>query len=87
MLSARGRDPDAPSISFKVENGWRGPIPGIARAAGLVPRGANAIIVIRREDKIAVPKVGDELVAGDARWMVAAVANGRSEITLSCTRI
>ncbi len=72
--------------NLTVENGWRGPIPEIARMAAITPRGSRAAIYIPRSELIALPEVGQTLEHDGATLTVSAVATDAAGHTISCTR-
>lgn len=71
-------------MRITVENGWRGPIDGIARTAALQLRGEVAIVLIPRDALLRTPRP-DTLITSDDRTMrVLTVAAERGLVTLTC---
>ena len=73
-------------MRLNVENGWRGPIEGIAKNAAIAPRGDAATIVIPRSDLIALPESESTITHELGALTIQSVNTGPTEITLFCRR-
>ena len=75
-------------MNVTVNNGFREPVEGIAREAGIRISGPRAVVTVLRSELLALPRPGTELSFASARWTFERVTiRTNALVSFECTRI
>lgn len=78
-------------MNITIDNGWSGPLPGIARQAGfsLLPDGSTAVLAFAVQDAEGPgPFVGRTIDAKGATWrLIRSVEQWDAPLTFICSKI
>ena len=73
-----------------IDNGWRGPIAGVASMAALAITGQDGLaeLALERKAILSTPRIGQRFSANDATWEVMSrVDSPRHLLIFHCSKI